>query len=116
VIQFTYSKILIRMHSLWEGSWENGAQIWDDEKGAYDPSKIHKVNFQGKHHSTNAVNQPHPSPQRTPILFQAGSSATGEVFAAKHAEAVFTGGGVPSDAVPYVTSIREAAAANGRGM
>ena len=37
------------------------------------------------------------------------------MFAAKHAEAVFTGGGVPSDAVPYVTSIREMAAANGRG-
>jgi len=89
--------------------------MWDDEKGAYNPKKVHKINFKGNYHSTNAVNQPHPSPQRTPILFQAGSSATGKVFAAKHAEAVFTGGGVPSDAVPYVTSIREAAAANGRG-
>jgi alkanesulfonate monooxygenase SsuD/methylene tetrahydromethanopterin reductase-like flavin-dependent oxidoreductase (luciferase family) len=63
----------------------------------------------------NAFNQSHPSPQHTPIHFQAGSSATGKVFAAKHAEAVFTGGGVPSNAVPYVTSIREGAAANRRG-
>ncbi|KAN0104218.1 putative monooxygenase moxC [Hyaloscypha variabilis] len=102
------------VYALWEGSWEDGAQIWDNEKGAYDPKKVHKMNFKGNYHSTHAVNQPHPSPQRTPILFQAGSSAIGKVFAAKHAEAVFTCGGVPSDAVPYVTSIREAPAANGQ--
>jgi len=61
------------------------------------------------------VSQVHPSPQRTPILFQAGSSPSGKAFAAKHAEAVFCGGGVPSDTAPFVKSVREAAAANGRG-
>jgi alkanesulfonate monooxygenase SsuD/methylene tetrahydromethanopterin reductase-like flavin-dependent oxidoreductase (luciferase family) len=30
------------------------------------------------------------SPQRTPILFQAGSSSRGRHFAARHAECVFT--------------------------
>lgn len=61
------------------------------------------------------MSQVHPSPQRTPILFQAGSSPSGKAFAAKHAEAVFCGGGVPSDTAPFVKSVREVAAANGRG-
>jgi len=38
------------------------------------------------------VEGPHlvsPSPQRTPLLFQAGASEVGPTFAAKNAEAVF---------------------------
>ena len=31
-----------------------------------------------------------PSPQRTPVLFQARASPKGKRFAAKHAEALFT--------------------------
>jgi alkanesulfonate monooxygenase SsuD/methylene tetrahydromethanopterin reductase-like flavin-dependent oxidoreductase (luciferase family) len=49
---------------------------------AYDPNKIHKINFNGKHHSTSAYQQTHPSPQRTPVLFQAGSSEAGKAFGA----------------------------------
>jgi alkanesulfonate monooxygenase SsuD/methylene tetrahydromethanopterin reductase-like flavin-dependent oxidoreductase (luciferase family) len=30
--------------------------------------------------------QTHPSPQRTPVLFQAGTSKSGRAFASKHAE------------------------------
>ena len=90
--------------------------MFDAQKGAYDPTKIHKIKFNGNYHRTDAVQQPHPSPQRTPILFQAGSSPSGKAFAAKHAEAVFCGGGVPSDTAPFVQSVREAATANGRGM
>ncbi|KAH8657099.1 putative monooxygenase moxC [Tricladium varicosporioides] len=101
-------------YSLWEGSWEDGAEMWDLEKGAYDKSKIHKVTYNGKHHKTSALGAAHPSPQRTPVLFQAGQSPAGKAFSAKHAEAVFVGGNVPSDTAPYVKEIREMAAANGR--
>jgi FMN-dependent oxidoreductase (nitrilotriacetate monooxygenase family) len=102
-------------YSLWEGSWEQGAKVFDLEKGiAYDPKKVHKVTFKGNHHKTSAFAPSHPSPQRTPVIFQAGQSTAGKAFAALNAEAIFVGGGKPSDTAPYVKEIRAAAAANGR--
>ena len=88
--------------------------MFDPEKGAYDPDKIHKINFNGKHHRTAARGATHPSPQRTPVLFQAGASSSGKDFAAKHAEAVFVAGKVPSETLEYVKELRAAAAAYGR--
>jgi len=99
---------------LWEGSWEDGAKMFDKDRGAYDPNKIHKINFNGKHHKTSAIAPAHPSPQRTPVIFQAGASPAGKAFAAAHAEAIFVGGGKPSDTANYVHEVRAAAAANGR--
>lgn len=89
--------------------------LFDEKTGvAYDGSKVHKIHFKGNHHSTSAWGASNPSPQRTPVIFQAGSSTAGKAFAAAHAEAVFVGGGKPSDTAPYVKFIRAAAAANGR--
>ncbi|RDW57187.1 hypothetical protein BP6252_13835 [Coleophoma cylindrospora] len=101
-------------YSLWEGSWEEGSKMFDPEKGAYDPDKIHRINFNGKHHKTSAFGATHPSPQRTPVLFQAGASTAGKDFAAKHAEAVFVSGKEPSESLAYVKEVRAAAAAYGR--
>lgn len=110
-----HPKQLLTTSSLWEGSWEDGAQVFNKETGiAYDASKVHKITYTGNHHKTAAVGAAHPSPQRTPVLFQAGQSTAGKAFSAAHAEAIFVGGGKPSDTAPYVKSIREAAAANGR--
>jgi alkanesulfonate monooxygenase SsuD/methylene tetrahydromethanopterin reductase-like flavin-dependent oxidoreductase (luciferase family) len=81
---------------------------------AYDPAKIHKINFNGKYHKTSAYGASHPSPQRTPVIFQAGQSKAGKAFSAQNAEAIFVGGGKPSDTAPYVKEMRAAAAANGR--
>ena len=101
--------------SLWEGSWEDGSEVFDRESGvAYDVSKIHKINFMGKYHKTSAYAASHPSPQRTPVLFQAGQSKSGKAFAARNAEALFVGGNKPSDTAPFVKEIREAAATVGR--
>ena len=102
-------------YSLWEGSWEEGAVQFNKAKPqVYDPEKIHKINFNGKYHKTSAIAPNHPSPQRTPVLFQAGASPAGKAFAAANAEAIFVGGGKPSDTAPYVKEVRAAAAANGR--
>lgn len=102
------------VYSLWEGSWEHGCQTWDPEIGAYDPKKIHKITFKGKYHSTSAQASTHPSPQRTPVLFQAGSSKAGKEFGAKHAEALFIGGRTPQGVAPFVKEMREMAASYGR--
>ena len=39
------------VYQLWEKSWEDGAVKWQAEpEMAYDPSKIHKINFDGEFH------------------------------------------------------------------
>jgi alkanesulfonate monooxygenase SsuD/methylene tetrahydromethanopterin reductase-like flavin-dependent oxidoreductase (luciferase family) len=102
------------MPRLWEGSWEDGSKMFDTEKGGYGHAKVHKITFNGNHHKTSAVGAAHPSPQRTPVLFQAGASPAGKAFAATHAEAIFVGGGKPSDTIGYVKEDRAAVAALGR--
>ena len=60
---------------------------------AYDPTKIHRIKFSGKYHKMDAFHQTHPSPQRTPVIFQAGASKSGVEFAGKHAEGIYTDSG-----------------------
>lgn len=77
-------------YKLWEGSWEDNAVLADTERGVYaDPDKIHQINHLGKHFDVAGPHLSEPSPQRTPLLFQAGSSTRGRSFAAKHAECIF---------------------------
>ena len=53
-----------------------------------DPSDVHD----GPHFRFDAIHLCEPSPQRTPVLFQAGASKRGRDFAARHAECVFING------------------------
>lgn len=77
-------------YKLWEGSWEDDAVLRDTERGIYaDPAKVHPINHVGKHYEVAGPHLSEPSPQRMPLLFQAGSSTRGREFAAKHAECVF---------------------------
>jgi alkanesulfonate monooxygenase SsuD/methylene tetrahydromethanopterin reductase-like flavin-dependent oxidoreductase (luciferase family) len=55
-----------------------------------------------------------PSPQRTPLLFQAGSSPSGLAFAARHAEAVFFSEPGAAVLAPKVARLRELAGRAGR--
>lgn len=55
-----------------------------------------------------------PSPQRTPFLFQAGTSSAGSEFAATHAEAIFVSSHSPIVLKPKITKIRQLAAEKGR--
>ena len=77
-------------YKLWEGSWEDDALLRDVKNGIHaDPAKIHKINHSGKRYRVEGPHLPAPSPQRTPLLAQAGSSTAGRDFAALHAEAQF---------------------------
>lgn len=77
-------------YKLWEGSWEEGAVLRDRAHGVYaDPAKIHPIDHAGEFYQVAGPHLSEPSPQRTPLLFQAGSSERGRDFAAKHAECVF---------------------------
>lgn len=55
-----------------------------------------------------------PSPQRTPFLFQAGTSTAGVELRFYHAEAIFVAGTSPEAVARKVKLIREEAAKRGR--
>ncbi len=99
---------------LWERSWQPGA-VLADPSGAYaDPDRVRVIRHHGPSVRMEALHLCEPSPQRTPVLYQAGSSPAGLAFAARHAECVFVSG--PSAAVlaPRVARLRAALAAAGR--
>lgn len=77
-------------YKLLEGSWEDDAVVLDKENRQYARAdKIHVIEHNGSYYKMTASHASEPSPQRTPVLFQAGSSDRGRDFAAKHAEGVF---------------------------
>jgi FMN-dependent oxidoreductase (nitrilotriacetate monooxygenase family) len=77
-------------YKLWEGSWDDGALLQDRKRGQHgDYGKIHKIHHVGKRYRVEGPHLVAPSPQRTPVLFQAGSSTAGRDFAARNAEAQF---------------------------
>lgn len=87
------------------GSWEEDAVVRDRARGVYtEPSKVHDIDHAGKYFTVPGAHLGEPSPQRTPFLFQAGASARGRKFAAKHAEAVFLVGVNPTTFAPSSTS------------
>jgi alkanesulfonate monooxygenase len=53
------------------------------------------VGHEGKNFKVNGCHLSEPSPQRTPVLYQAGSSPRGRQFAARHGECVFVTGPTP---------------------
>lgn len=102
-------------YKLWEGSWEEEAVVADRKNQIYaDPEKVHAINHEGKYFSVPGVHLAEPSPQRTPVIWQAGTSSKGRAFAARHAEAVFTAAPTPEILRKYVDDIRSVAADNGR--
>ncbi len=103
------------VYRLWEESWEDGAVIRDREAGVFtDPSKVHEIDHEGEYYKVQATHLCEPSPQRTPILFQAGTSAKGREFAGKHAECVFIGGDSPEAMGKTVRLLRAEAVKHGR--
>lgn len=76
-------------YKLWEGSWERDAVLADPSGDFADPAKVSKIHHRGERYAVEGPHLVAPSPQGTPYLFQAGSSARGRRFAATHAEATF---------------------------
>ncbi|GJC88916.1 dimethyl-sulfide monooxygenase [Colletotrichum liriopes] len=103
------------LYKLWEGSWADDAITPDPENDSYaDPDKIRTIHHHGKFFDLDTRHIVDPSPQRTPFLFQAGTSAAGSEFAATHAEGIFVSSHSPQLLRPKIKQIREKAAALGR--
>lgn len=102
-------------YKLWEASWESDAVVRDPDRGVFtDPAKVHDIEHKGTYFTVPGPFLCEPSPQRTPVLFQAGASPRGVRFAAAHAEAVFVSGPTPQVVRGPVRALREAAAGLGR--
>jgi FMN-dependent oxidoreductase (nitrilotriacetate monooxygenase family) len=100
---------------LWEDSWEDDAVVRDRQRRQFaDPAKVHEVGHQGPYYTVFGPHLCEPSPQRTPVLFQAGMSSTGRAFAGRWAEALFINSVRPEEAAEVVADVRHAAAAAGR--
>ncbi|MEL4167607.1 LLM class flavin-dependent oxidoreductase [Pseudomonas sp. ZS001] len=103
------------LYKLWEGSWENDAVLNDRQRRIYaQPEKVHKVRHQGEFYQVEGYHLCEPSPQRTPVLFQAGSSERGLAFAGRHAECVFISGQDKAATRKQVDKVRASAVQAGR--
>ncbi len=95
------------IYGLWEGGWKDDAVVRDRSSGVYtDPSKVRSVHHRGKQFQIDAVPLWEPSPQRTPVLYQAGASDRGRIFAAEHAECVFVNGSTRANVRRIVSDLR----------
>lgn len=103
------------VYKLWEGSWEEDAVLADRESGVFtDPAKVHAIGHEGRHYSVPGIHLTSPSPQRTPVIFQAGASSRGATFAAQHGEGVFINGMRKDIAGKIVGTLRDEAEQLGR--
>jgi len=103
------------VYKLWEGSWADDAVLRDRAYNIFArPDRVRKVRHAGEYYRVDAIHLSEPSPQRTPTLFQAGTSQKGMDFAAKHAEGVFVGGPSTHVIAPRVAELRKRARAFGR--
>jgi FMN-dependent oxidoreductase (nitrilotriacetate monooxygenase family) len=99
------------VYRLWEESWASDAVRRDRAGGTYaDPSRVACIRHEGRQYRLDAPHLVEPSPQRTPVLYQAGASDRGRAFAARHAECVFLNGGPRPHVAALVKDLRARAA------
>ncbi len=103
------------VYRLWEQSWADDAVARDAVAGTFvDPARVQPVRHEGTHYRIDAIHLCEPSPQRTPVVYQAGTSLKGRDFAARHAECVFISGPSVEVIGPRVATLRSAMPAHGR--
>ncbi|WP_349742419.1 LLM class flavin-dependent oxidoreductase [Roseateles cavernae] len=103
------------VYKLWELSWEDDAVRRDKAGKVFtDPAKVHAIRHQGRHYQVPGFHLSEPSPQRTPLLFQAGTSSRGKAFAGRHAECVFVSGPSQKVVKGYVDGVRASLVEAGR--
>ena len=98
------------MYKLFESSWRDDAIVLDSEKGIYTrPDRVRTIDHKGKYFTVPGPHICQPSPQRTPLILQAGTSKAGKLFAAENAEAIFVSAHAPEVCAKNIAEIRETA-------
>ncbi|MEK6421527.1 MAG: NtaA/DmoA family FMN-dependent monooxygenase [Burkholderia gladioli] len=95
------------VYKLWEGSWDDDALLVDKVRGLYArPDAIHRIHHAGERYRVLGPHLTTPSPQRVPVLYQAGASTAGRRFAAAHAEGTFIASQSPEGAARLTQAVR----------
>ncbi|OTB04324.1 hypothetical protein M426DRAFT_11701 [Hypoxylon sp. CI-4A] len=102
-----YVKVI---YKLLNSSWRDDAVKLDREAGIYtQPDLVRPIDHKGKYFTVPGPHICQPSPQRTPLVLQAGTSRAGKEFAAQHAEAIFVSAHAPEICAKSIADIRELA-------
>lgn len=100
---------------LWEGGWSDGGIVADKAARIFtDPAAVHRIRHSGRYFDFDGLFPVAPSPQRSPVLFQAGTSPRGRRFAGRIAEVVFIQERDSARAAAIVADLRDLAQAAGR--
>ncbi|KAK7682896.1 hypothetical protein QCA50_013928 [Cerrena zonata] len=84
------------IYDLFLSSWSDDAIKVDPKTGVFaDAERIRQINYEGKHFNVPGPSITEPTPQRLPVILQAGTSKQGTEFAARNAEAVFVNDATP---------------------
>ncbi|KAK6197524.1 luciferase-like domain-containing protein [Scheffersomyces amazonensis] len=103
------------VYQLFLSSWADDAVKLDKKTGVFsDPSRIREINYEGKYFEVPGPNITEPTPQRLPVILQAGASKAGLEFAARNAEAVFIGGFTPEVLKYKIEELKKLAVNYGR--
>lgn len=100
--------------ALWD-SWEDGAINVDKAAGRFlHTHRVHRIDHSGEFFRVRGpLNMPR-SPQGHPVLVQAGSSADGQRFASRYADAIFSAQPSMAKAVEFYDSVKSLARSTGR--
>ncbi|GAA2229091.1 NtaA/DmoA family FMN-dependent monooxygenase [Herbiconiux moechotypicola] len=99
----------------WEESWDDGALVADPARPLYaDPAGLHRIEHDGTYYRSSGYLTVDPSPQRTPVIFQAGTSERGREFAARNADCVLIQGSTVEQTAATIADLRARAVAVGR--
>ncbi|GAB3829856.1 NtaA/DmoA family FMN-dependent monooxygenase [Dactylosporangium cerinum] len=100
--------------ALWRGL-PAGAFVADVASGTFtDPALLRPIGHAGAHFQVRGPLPLPPSPQRYPLIVQAGASDDGRELAARTADAVFSGAVTVPAAAAYAADIRARAERHGR--
>ncbi|CAK7269809.1 hypothetical protein SEPCBS119000_003760 [Sporothrix epigloea] len=103
------------LYKLWEGSFREDAVVADRQTGQYiADDAVQAIRHRGTYFSVPGPHFVAPSPQRTPFLFQAGTSSAGNDFGGKHGEAIFVTAHTPELLRKSTDTFRAVAKAHGR--
>ncbi|NHN83238.1 NtaA/DmoA family FMN-dependent monooxygenase [Acetobacter musti] len=99
---------------LWD-SWDEDALLHDKENARFlDPAKLHPLNHHGAEFRVRGPLSVPRSPQRRPVIVQAGASEAGMNLAARTADLVYTVPQSKDAAIAFRKDLRARAAAFGR--
>ncbi|EGW30704.1 uncharacterized protein SPAPADRAFT_72649 [Spathaspora passalidarum NRRL Y-27907] len=103
------------VYQLFLSSWADDAVVLDKKRGIFsDPERIREINYKGEFFDVPGPNITEPTPQRLPVILQAGSSSKGMKYAAQNAEAVFITGMTPEGLGYKIKQLKEEVKKAGR--